>query len=140
MRDVIPSSLGAAVAYAGIVFAVGFLMGALRILLLVSRLGDLGAVLTELPVMIAASFLTARYLVRACRVPHRLGARLTMGGLAFVLLMLAEAALAIFGFGRSPAEHFASYAQTHALAGLTGQLVFAGIPALLLLSRRGQRS
>ncbi len=47
----------AGVLYFGLVFALGFILGTLRVLVLEPRLGSTGAVLLELPVMLAASWL-----------------------------------------------------------------------------------
>ena len=45
--------------------------------------------------------------------------------------------LAILGFGRSPAEHFAAYLAAPALLGLAGQIAFALLPLLQSVLDRG---
>ena len=72
-------------------------------------MGHLGAVLVELPVIVALSAIVARGLVRRFAVPPALGARRRMGALAFALLMAAELALSVLLFGRTPEEHWATY-------------------------------
>ena len=55
--------LKAGAAYFAIVFVVGFALGTIRTLWLVSRLGVRAAELLEMPVMVFASFLVARWIV-----------------------------------------------------------------------------
>jgi hypothetical protein len=121
-------------AYFALVFAIGFALGAIRITYVIPRFGELPAVLLELPVMLASAWLICGWLVTRCRVPDRLAPRLAMGATAFAVLMLAELALAMLLFGRTPAQHLDSYRSVAALFGLAGQLLFAGFP---LWCRRG---
>lgn len=50
----------AAVAYFAIVFAVGFALGTIRVLLLIPHVGEMGGVILELPVMFGSSRLIAQ--------------------------------------------------------------------------------
>lgn len=122
-----------ALAYALCVFAVGFLAGTIRVLLLVPALGETAAVLVELPVMLAASLLVARWAVARWQVPARPTPRIAVGLVAFGILMACEALVAVALFGTAPGAHFAHYLTPRAWPGLSGQLVFAAIPSLLLL-------
>jgi len=126
----------AALAYTGAVFATGFALGVLRALVVAPRTGEATAILIEVPLMLAASLVAARWAVTRWAVPARPGPRLAMGGLAFLLLMAAEIALSTFGFGRSLAAHFAHLVRPEALPGLAAQIAFAAMPALLILGRR----
>lgn len=123
----------AAVSYWGIVFALGFVLGTVRVLWLAPRLGPLGATALELPVMLGASWLAAGWTVRRFAIV-RPGAALATGGLAFALLMAAECVLAVVGFGQTPAEWLAGLAEPPAAIGLAAQVAFAFMP-LLRLSR-----
>jgi hypothetical protein len=49
--------------YAIIVFLIGFILGTIRVLLLVPRLGDAIAVIFEAPIMLAASGFDCRWCV-----------------------------------------------------------------------------
>ena len=125
--------------YFAAVFALGFVLGTLRALWLAPMLGALAAVLIELPVMLAASYGAARWLIGRELLAGRgfgSGQALAMGLLAFVLLMLAEAGLADVLAGQGPGEWLAAMARPAGLAGLAGQILFALIP---LLARRGGR-
>ena len=123
----------AGLAYVAIAFAAGFALGVLRVTLLAPRLGETTAVLIELPLMLALSWLACRWVIARFGVPATLTARATMGGLAFVILLLAEAALGTFGLGRTLAEHLASYQNLPERLGLAAQISFGLFP---LLQRR----
>ena len=123
-------TLKAGAAYFAIVFAVGFALGTVRTLFLAPRLGEQIAVVIELPFMLGASWLACAWVLRRWHVPAGSGPRLTMGGVAFALLIVAEIALSLTAFDRSLADYFRNLATPHGLIGLTGQIVFALIPLL----------
>lgn len=126
-------TLIAGVWYFVIVFAIGFALGTLRTLFLVPRLGETIAVLIEIPIMVAASYFVALWLVDRFLVPAQVDARMTMGLIAFVLLMLAELTLSTTLMGRSLSEHFEHYRTMGGLLGLGGQILFALMPVVMLL-------
>lgn len=118
----------AGAAYFAAMFALGFLLGTARVLWLAPRAGAWGAVLIETPVMLAASWFVCGRAVRRWRVPADTPARLAMGAVAFVLLIGAETALGVIGFGRTLAEQGAAFRSPEGLTGLAAQLVFAAFP------------
>jgi hypothetical protein len=122
------ASLRAGVAYFGLVFAIGFVLGTIRVLVVIPRFGDTNAVLIELPIMLALSWMACAWAVRRFAVPPRTVERLVMGAAAFALLMLGEVAVSVFGFGRTVAEHLATYQTPGAQLGLAAQLAFALFP------------
>jgi hypothetical protein len=124
------NAIRAGVLYFGLVFGAGFVLGALRVTVTAPQLGELPAVLLELPVMLAISWWACGMLVRRCRVPHRVPDRLAMGLVAFALVMAAEFAVSVWVFGRPPATYLAQYRSGTALLGLAAQLVFAALPLL----------
>lgn len=113
-------------AYVVAVFAAGFVLGVLRTLVLVPLLGELAAVLMELPVILTIAWLVCRRILR--RWPLSPAAAAAMGAIAFLLLMLAEGGLSTLLAGRSLSEHLALYAQLPHQVGLAGQLAFALLP------------
>ncbi|WP_086618646.1 hypothetical protein [Erythrobacter tepidarius] len=119
--------VGAAIAYGAMVFALGFVLGILRVLWLAPLVGLVPATLMELPVMLGASWLASGWLVRRLAIASA-GEGLAAGGLAFVLLMAAECALGVAMMGMTPAQWFAEFRQPHALLGLAGQGAFALMP------------
>jgi hypothetical protein len=129
------SALKAGVAYFLLIFAAGFLLGTVRVVLLVPGFGELTAVLIELPIMLAISWFACRWLVAHLAVPSTFIARPAMGASAFLLLMAAEAALALILFGQPPELFLAGFTHAVGLIGLAGQIAFALMP-LLDASRR----
>ncbi|RPH44516.1 MAG: hypothetical protein EHM87_10165 [Burkholderiales bacterium] len=118
--------------YFAVVFALAFAFGALRVSMLVPRLGELGAVALEVPVLIAASWSASAWLTRSFRVPRTSVARLAMGGVALLLLAVAELSLGILLFGRGPAAQLAALGTPAGLLGLAGQLAFGLVPFIQL--------
>ncbi len=118
----------AGLAYFAAVFAAGFVLGTLRVMVVVPALGEVAAVLLELPVMLALSWVACRWLIARFRVAARPAERLAMGGVAFAVLMLAEAGLAILGFGQSLAGYLSALTGLPGAIGLAGQVAFAAMP------------
>ncbi|NJO33060.1 MAG: hypothetical protein HC869_07820 [Rhodospirillales bacterium] len=128
----------AGLAYFAMVFAAGFVLGTLRVFLLIPRVGETAAVLIELPVILGIAWLACRRLVAAFDVASKLTPRLVMGGVAFLTLMSAELGLSVLAFGRTFADHLDQYRDVHALLGLAGQVAFGLFPSIQL--RKGNRS
>jgi hypothetical protein len=72
-----------------LVFGAGFLLGAIRVLFLVPRLGVRTAELLEMPLKLVIIICAARFVVRHFSLPPTPGVRLTVGGLALALLVAA---------------------------------------------------
>jgi hypothetical protein len=115
---------GAAIAYWAVVFALGFVLGTIRVLWLAPLVGLMPATLLELPIILAASWFAAGWLIRRFAIAQQ-GEALVVGALAFAILMLAECALAVTFMAQSPAQWLTGLAAPHALLGLAGQVVFA---------------
>ena len=75
----IPAALKAGVAYFAVVFAAGFGLGVIRMLVVIPRVGETVAVLIEAPVMLGISWPVARRLTRWFAVPDAAEARVLMG-------------------------------------------------------------
>jgi hypothetical protein len=117
----------AAASYWGMIFALGFVLGTLRVLWLAPLAGPVAATLIELPVMLAASWVAAGGMVRRFAITAPSEA-LAAGALAFALLLAAECVLAGALDGRTPGEWLAELGEPDALLGLAGQVVFALMP------------
>lgn len=127
-RPVVRSVLAGAIAYFAIVFAAGFVLGTLRVTLLVPWLGsELGAVAIELPFMLLISWAAASWVVSRFR-PAAGGQGAVLGLLAFILLMLAEAGLATRLADQSLEQWAVSLREPPGLLGLIGQIAFAAMP------------
>jgi hypothetical protein len=129
-RRTLIRAANAGLAYFGVVFAAGFVLGTLRVLLVVPWLDEFYAVLLELPVILTVSWIACCWLIRRFDVSAAVSARLVMGGLAFASLMFAEIGVSVFGFGRTLSAHWDAYRQLPALIGLAGQIAFAIFPVI----------
>lgn len=128
----------AACAYFAMVFATGFVLGAVRSLVIAEspQVGRLTAVLIELPIMLVASWLMCAATIRLFVVPATFSARALMGGLAFLLLLLAEFLVGAVLFGRSASEHISLYREASYALGLLAQIGFGLMPAIRLYRDR----
>lgn len=117
-----------ALAYLGVIFALGFVLGTVRTLWLVPLVGPTLAVACELPVLLGASWYWAGRVLARWPLPTRQAA-LATGALAFTLLLAGEWALAV-ALGQTSAEWFAALTRPAGALGLAGQAVFALMPAL----------
>jgi hypothetical protein len=122
--------LKAAVAYFSIVFAIGFAMGIVRVVVTAPVLGETWATIGELPVMLAASWIACKRVMERWKIPPTATARLATGGLAFAFLIGAEFALGAAALGRTLPQMFASYRQTGPLLGLIAQILFGLLPQI----------
>lgn len=94
--------------YFALAFGAGFVLGTLRTILLVPRVGDRTAELLELPVMLGICWLAAGWVTGRLAVPPRAAPRLTMGAIAGALLLTAEFALVLPLRGLTIEEYFAT--------------------------------
>jgi hypothetical protein len=118
--------LRAAATYFGTVFAVGFVLGCVRVPLLVPWLGATTAERIELPIMVLLCAVVARWRVARTRaLPPR--QQLAVGAIAWLLLLAAECALGAALQDRGPRD---------VLLGrdpLTGALYHAALVAFAML-------
>lgn len=89
-------TLKAGVLYFVLVFAAGFMLGAIRSLWVVPRLGVRTAELMEAPIMFGVSILAARWVVRHVGIPPLWPRRLALGGIALGLMLLVEFTLVLW--------------------------------------------
>lgn len=86
----------AALRYFALVFGAGFVLGALRVTLLVPRLGERWAELLEMPLMFVVIWHAARFVARRDALPLDRGTRLLVGVTALALLILIELGLTLW--------------------------------------------
>ena len=117
--------LKAAAVYFVLVFGTGFVLGPIRILLLVPRFGVRGAELMEFPVMLVVIVLAARWLVRK----FQLGAHaLLVGFLALGLMIAFEFTLVLWLRGLTLSENFRERDPIAGVVYYLMLLVFAAMP------------
>ena len=121
----------AGVLYFVLVFGAGFVLGTVRTLWVVPRVGTRRAELMETPIMLVVTILVARWIVLRLAVPAVASARLGMGGVALILLLAAE-----FGFmlrlrGLTIREYLASRDPVSGTVYYVMLAVFAAMPLLV---------
>ncbi len=124
-------TIEAAVFYFALVFGAGFVLGTVRTLWLVPRVGTRAAELAEAPIMLVITVLASRWMVQHLAVPAAASARLGMGCIALLLLLIAE-----FGFilrlrGLTIREYFASRDPVSGTVYYAMLAVFAVMPLLV---------
>ncbi len=116
--------------YFALIFALGFVLGTIRVLWLVPAIGETAAVLLEQPVMLTASWFAAGWMVRR----HDLvttGERAMMGAVALALLFIAEPLFAYGLFGQTPQDWVVGVFTMPGPIGLAGQIMFGLMPLLI---------
>ncbi len=100
--------LKAGLLYFALVFGAGFVLGTIRTLWIVPRLGTRTAELMEAPIMLALTVAAARWIVRRFAVPPIPSRRLGVGCIALGLMLFAEFRLGLWLRGLSVREYLVS--------------------------------
>jgi hypothetical protein len=125
-------SLKLAAAYFSLVFGTGFVLGAIRVPFLVPRLGVRVAELIEMPFMLVAIVLAARYVARRFALPPTYRICLAVGFLALALLVAAEFLLTVAIQRQTLGQFIASRDPVSGTAYLLMLGVYALMPAILV--------
>ena len=131
-----PKVIQAGLAYGAIVLGAGFLLGLVRVPLLVPRIGERWAELLEMPIMAVVIYLAAGHILR--RFPDICSPvrSLITGGLALALVIAAELTLALVLQQRSIAQFISSRDQVSGSVYMVMLLIFAAMPRLRLPRHR----
>jgi hypothetical protein len=116
--------------YTAIVFALGFGLGALRIVWLAPAIGAFWAVIVEVPIMLVFSSIVAAWLVRRWRLLNG-ETGIEIGIVSFLLLQVVESLLVGLSGPVSFTNNVLIYwgdLSSPRLIGLAGQLLFAALP------------
>ncbi|MEJ2177325.1 MAG: hypothetical protein P8Y12_05125 [Gammaproteobacteria bacterium] len=116
-----------ALVYFALVFGAGFLLGPIRILWLVPRVGERLAELIETPIMLIVIILAARFIARRFPAARQIHC-LYSGLIALGLLLLSEGFLVSFVRGMSVSEYVVSRDPLTGSIYLMMLLVFALMP------------
>lgn len=100
--------LKAGALYFALVFGAGFVLGTIRILWIVPRLGTRTAELIEAPMMFVVTILAARWVTRRLSLPPAAATRLGVGFIALGFLLVAEFTFVLWLQGLTIHEYFAS--------------------------------
>lgn len=126
-----------AVVYFALVFGTGFALGLIRVPFLVPRIGERYAELLEMPFMLVAIVLAARFVVRRYRLTRTASSSLTVGAAALALLLIAEWLAGVWLQGRSFADYLADRDPVSGTVYALMLLVFVLMPSVA--PRRCQR-
>jgi len=121
----------AALAYFGIVFGVGFLLGPVRVFWLEPRLGATSATLVEAPFLLAAMVAAARWLPRRFALGSSTRALLGMGLGALALVAIADVTVGPWLRGTAAGEQLAQLRTPAGSIYLVLLLLFAAMPWLV---------
>ncbi|MEQ8405090.1 MAG: hypothetical protein RKE49_08325 [Oceanicaulis sp.] len=117
--------------YFAAVFAAGFVLGTVRVLVLEPAIGALGAVLIEAPVILTWSWLVCRALIARMTPAPKVGERALMGAFAFTCLIAAELLLSLTVFGGAARDVVEGWITPAGALGLAGQIAFALFPLVM---------
>jgi hypothetical protein len=122
------------IVYFLLVFGTGFVLGTVRVLLIVPYVGHRTAELLEMPLMLIATVLAARWITRRFPDAHDHAARLAIGGIALGLMLAGELAVGIGLRGMTPAEVILNRDPVSGTAYYVSLILFAAMP--WIVSRR----
>src|SRR5262252_7430345 len=117
-----------ALLYFAAVFGAGFMLGTVRVLLLVPRIGVRSAELLETPLMIIISVFAARWAVRRAGIQNSSRDRLSMGSLALIFMLAAELAMTAFLRNESIVDAIANRDPISGTAYLCALVLFGLMP------------
>jgi hypothetical protein len=130
-----PSAAGrcpkAGALYFALVFAAGFVLGTIRTLWVVPRMGARAAELMEAPVMLGVSIVAASWVVRRLAAPYSIRQRLVVGLFALALMLCAELAVVFWLRRLTLAEYVAGRDPVAGSVYLASLAAFAVMPALV---------
>lgn len=124
-------ALGLGLIYFALVFAAGFVLGTVRVLLLEPGLGARTAELTEIPVMLVVIYFAAKYVVARLPADRARSTGLIAGLTGLALLLISELSLVLGWRGMTIAQYFDSRDPLAFTAYLLSLLVYAAMPGLL---------
>jgi hypothetical protein len=118
------------VVYFALVFGAGFLLGIVRVLTLVPSIGERWAELAEMPLMLIAIIVSARFVVLRFPATQR-ASYLASGGIALFLLVVVELSVVLAIRGLSIGQYFAERDPVAGSVYVVMLVVFAAMPWLL---------
>ncbi|MFO1315597.1 MAG: hypothetical protein U1F58_08320 [Burkholderiales bacterium] len=121
----------AGTAYFALAFVAGFVLGTVRVLAVVPRVGERTAELLEAPLMLAVVVTAARFVVRRFVPDASRAVRAAVGALGVTLLLAVELTVVLSLRGLSPAEYAASRDPVAGAIYVALLAAFAAMPALV---------
>lgn len=112
-------------------FALGFALGTLRVMIFAPIVGAFAALLAEVPIMLVAAFFTSRWTIRRWNVLGDAAIRWAMVLWFLLLLFVFETFLGAILFGRTAADQWASLLTPAGTLGLSAQVIAALLPVFV---------
>ena len=129
--------LKAGVIYFLLLFALGWILGPIRELWAVPRFGRMTALLVEAIIMLIAMIVAAGWVTLRFDVPQTLGSTIPVGLVALAILAPAEIAGVLWVRSQSLQDYAASFVTAPGVISLVMFVLFAVMPTLVMLVRRG---
>ncbi len=126
----------AATAYFLAVFAIGFVLGTIRVLIVAPRLGLLASTCIEVPVILTAAYFVCRRAIGHWQVLPTAAVRWTMVVWFLMLLFIVETLLGALLFDRSLDTQWQALVTPAGLVGFGAQLIAAVLPVFNSRSER----
>ena len=120
-----------AVLYFLLVFGAGFVLGTIRVLVVVPQLGERTAELLEMPVMLIVIVAAARWINRHDPEVHERSAHIRIGVMALGLVLAADLVVGVALRGMSPVEALLHRDPLSGTAYYLSLVLFAAMPWLL---------
>jgi hypothetical protein len=117
--------------YFAFVFGTGFVLGIVRTVWVVPHVGTRKAELLEAPIMLVVITLATRWIVLRLAIPPAPFARVEMGCIGLILMLVAEFGLVLWFRKLTIREYFASRDPVAAMVYYVMLAVFAVMPLLL---------
>jgi hypothetical protein len=127
-------TLKSGIIYFLLVFGAGFVLGTIRVLVVVPYVGHQIAELMEMPLMLLATVLAARWITRRFPEPRTSAGRLAIGGIALGLMLAGELAVGIGLRGMTAADVILDRDPVAGTAYYVSLILFAAMP--WIVSRR----
>ena len=124
-------ALTAGTAYFLALFALGFVLGTLRVVVVAPQFGPIIATTAEVPVMLAAAFIVCRWALRRWQVPSEAAIRWAMVVWFLALLFTFETLLGALLLGRSQTEQWGALLTPAGLIGLSAQIIAGVLPVFV---------
>lgn len=128
----------ASVLYFAVVFGTGMLLGPIRVFWLEPRLGKSIAVLCEMPFLLAAMVLAARWLPGQARISGARGSLAAMGVGALILQQIADFTVGAMLRGLTPAEQLQNFGTPAGMIYAVALALFVAMPVLVSGGRHQQ--
>lgn len=119
-------------AYFGLVFGLGFLLGAVRVSLIVPRLGTRKAELLEAPLMLIGILLATQFILQQFVLPNTNSAFLIVGIIALGLMLFAEFLLIVWLQKQTITQYIKSRDLVSGSVYVLLLLIFALMPLIMM--------